>query len=114
MGGVTYIEVPNLKSYDSIGWFAAPHLYSFTLNTLNALLAKNRLKVIKIEETEYGLSCFCKRTNGELLKYDYNEQNEIKDSVKTIKKLKQRKYRARLLFPLRLSKSYIRKIIESI
>ena len=98
-----------MRKYDSIGWFAAPHLYHFTMNTAKLFLGKNRLKVEKSEENEWGLSLFCNKTD-EVEKWNYDKRREISDVLRKIRWLKMRR---KLLAPLRIGRRVIRETVGS-
>jgi len=74
------------------------------MNTLKSFLSKNRLKVGKIEENEWGLSLFCNKTD-KVEKWNYDRKREISDSLRIIRWLKMRQ---NLLAPLRFVRRCIR------
>lgn len=78
--GLFYVEVPNVLAYDNLGWFAAPHVSSFSLNVLRHLLELSSFSVVFIEENKWGISALCKKGRANA-RIEYN----VKENVRKIK-----------------------------
>lgn len=93
-GGIVFIEAPDIQKIypyhrEWYEWFEDGHLYSFSLNTLRAILLKTNYEIITIQRDsvyEWGvLRAIIKPTNSTKTDADI-DINEYNTTMKSIKK----------------------------